>query len=174
MVKHLLLALSLWICGLTAALADVVSAGPTGFLVKIDVDIARDKTRVFQTLLKVDSWWDKGHTYSGDANNLSIKLEPGGCFCEIWPRGAVEHLRVLSFSRDTSLTMGGGLGPLQNLGDGVMRFALSPNDQGSHLTLTYRVWGFDDKGLDKMAMPVNQMLSEQVAHLKAAAESADK
>ncbi len=174
MVKQLLFALSLWICGLTPVLADVVASGPSGFLVKIDLDIARDKARVFQTLLKVDSWWDKSHTYSGDANNLSIKLEPGGCFCEVWPKGAVEHLRVLSFSRDTNLTMGGGLGPLQNLGDGVMRFALAPNDQGSHLTLTYRVWGFDDKGLDKMAVPVNQMLSEQVARLKAAAESADK
>ena len=69
---------------LTAAVtagAEVVDRSAGGFTVKTTVQVAAPSDRTFKALLDVGSWWGSDHTYSGNARNMSIVPQPGGCFC---------------------------------------------------------------------------------------------
>ena len=52
--------------------ADVVDRSPSGFTVKTSVAVAASPQRIYQDLLSVGAWWDKFHTYSGDAKNMTL------------------------------------------------------------------------------------------------------
>ena len=73
------------------ARADVVDKSASGFTVRTTMTVAAEPQRVYQDLLDVGAWWDKAHTYSGDAKNMTIAAQPGGCFCEKYAGGAIEH-----------------------------------------------------------------------------------
>ena len=94
---RLCVCVALLITGLPpAAGAEVIDASPAGFTSKNVVEIAVPADIVYATLLKVETWWDPAHTYSGDAKNLTIDARPGGCFCETWSKGSRIRRRRLS------------------------------------------------------------------------------
>ena len=155
------------------AAADVIDRAAAGFTVKTTVAVAAPPQRVYRDLLNPGSWWDKEHTYSGDAKNLTLAASPGGCFCETYGGGAVEHGRVVNVSPNTLLRMSAALGPLQELATaGTLTWTIEPAKQGSGtmVTMTYAVAGYAPGGLDKLADIVNTVLSRQVQLLKAYAE----
>lgn len=150
------------------AAAEVVGASDTGFTSRHTLTIAAPPARVWETLLRVDRWWDGGHTYSGNAANLSLDARPGGCWCEKSPGRGVEHMRVAFAATNEMLRMTGGLGPLQALPvAGVMTITLKPAGTGTALTIDYAVAG---PGLAGLAAPVDRVLAQQWPRLKAAAE----
>ena len=156
-----------------AAAADVVDRGAGGFTVKTSLTVAAPADRVYAALLQVGSWWDKEHTYSGDAKNLSIVAQPGGCFCEKVPAGgAVEHGRVVNVSPGQLLRLSAAVGPLQELGvAGALTWQIDTIEgKQSRVTMTYAVGGYAPGGLDTLADVVNTVLSQQVRLLKAYAE----
>ena len=162
---------ALAITGLAApgrAAADVIDQSSGGFTLKTTVQVAAPADRVFRALVDVGSWWSKDHTYSGDARNLSIAAQPGGCFCEKLPAGGgVEHGRVVQVRSGSLLRLQTALGPLQELGvSGSMTWQIAASAAGSTLTMTYVVGGYAPGGLDKLAAPVDQVLSQQVGLLK--------
>jgi uncharacterized protein YndB with AHSA1/START domain len=121
---------------------------------------------VFKALGQIDRWWSPKHTYSGSAGSLSLKTEAGGCFCERWPDGSVEHGRVVEVRKDRLVRLQAPLGPLLELGVGaILTFTLEPNGSGTTLLLTYRVTGDATHGLPKLAPVVDQVLGEQVKRL---------
>ena len=67
--------------------AEVVSASPNGLEVRHIVDVPMPPDAAYAAFGKVGSWWSGEHSYSGNAANLSLKLEPGGCWCERLPSG---------------------------------------------------------------------------------------
>ena len=153
--------------------ADVVDRSPSGFTVKTSVAVAASPQRIYQDLLSVGAWWDKDHTYSGDAKNMTLVAQPGGCFCEKWAAGAVEHGRVVSVSPNKMIRISAALGPLQQLGvAGTLTWSIDPATQGngSTLTMTYAAGGYAPGGLDKLADIVDSVLKGQVQRLKAFAE----
>ena len=154
--------------------ADVVDRFATGFTVKTIVSVAAPPDRVYRDVVNVGAWWDKEHTYSGDAKNLSIVAQPGGCFCEKVPGGgAVEHGRVVNISPNKLLRLSAAVGPLQELGvAGSLTWQIEPGAQGtgSTLTMTYAAGGYAPGGLDKLADIVDSVLSQQVQLLKAYTE----
>lgn len=154
------------------ARADVVDRSPAGFTLKTTVQVAAPADRVYRTLVDIGSWWGKDHTFSGDASNLTIAAQPGGCFCEKLPNGGgVEHGRVVNVVPGSLLRLASALGPLQELGvAGSLTWQIAASGQGSTVTLTYAVGGYTPGGLDKLAAPVDQVLSEQVRNLKAYVE----
>jgi len=157
----------------TGAQADVVDRSASGFTVKTTVSVAAAPQRVYQDLLNVGAWWDKAHTYSGDAKNMTLAAQPGGCFCEKYAGGAIEHGRVVYVSPDRLLRLSGALGPLQEMAiTGTMTWAIEPAKQGSGstVTMTYAVGGYAPGGLDKLADIVDMVLAQQVKLLKAYAE----
>ena len=150
--------------------ADVVDSSAAGFTVSKTVMVAATPDALWSTLMTPARWWSKDHTWSGDNANLYIDSH---CFCEKLPgRGSVEHARVIFSDKNKLLRMAGAFGPLQAYAvTGVMTFELSPDGaRGTTLKMTYSVGGYMSGGFDKMAVPVDSVLGQQVAGLKAAAE----
>ena len=149
---------------------DVIDRSASGFTVKTTVAVAAGPQRLYQDLLSPGSWWDKDHTYSGDAKNMTLVAQPGGCFCEKLPGGgAVEHGRVVNVSPNQMIRLSSALGPLQELAvTGTMTWSIEPAKQGSGstLTMTYAAAGYAPGGLDKLAPTVDTVLGTQVNRLK--------
>ena len=96
----------------------VLEATPGGFALKTTVTIAAPGNRVYDALTRPWDGVGPGHTYSGDAANLSIDPRPGGCFCErgMPKQGGVQHAMVVLAIPGKTLRLVGGLGPLQDAG----------------------------------------------------------
>ncbi len=159
-----------------AARAEVLDSQPGGFTTSRKVTIAAAPAKVWAALGQISGWWDPEHTYSGDAHNLAIDLKPGGFFTETLPGGgAVRHMVVVYADPGKTLRLQGGLGPLQALGvSGSLTFSMKADGAGTVLVETYDVGGHAQGGLDKLAGPVDVVLSHQVDRLVAYAEGRAK
>lgn len=162
--------LALLIAG--AARAEVVDVQPNGFEVRHEVVVAAPASAVWAVLVQPSKWWASAHTWSGSAANLSLGAASGGCFCERLPNGgSVLHMTTVYAAPGARLVLSGGLGPLQSSGaSGALTFLLAEKDGRTTVTITYDVGGYFRGGLDKIAVPVDGVLGQQVAGLKAAAE----
>ena len=150
-----------------AAQAEVKSSGPDHLQLLFAERIAATPAVVYASIGQVERWWSGEHSYSGDASNFSMAMQPGGCFCERWAGGAVEHARVVMLMRDQAVRVEGGLGPLQNLAvSAVLTFLVKAEDGGTALTVGYRVNGSSASGLDKLAQPVDGVIGGAVGRLK--------
>jgi uncharacterized protein YndB with AHSA1/START domain len=156
-----------------AARAEVVDSTPGGFEVKQTVTIAAPASAVWTALLKPDQWWNGKHSWSGEAHNLSLDARVGGCWCETLPNGGgVEHMRVVFLAPGKVIRFQGGLGPFQMSGaDGRLAWMLAETDGKTTLTWTYDLGGYMKGGLQPMAAPVDGVLAEQIARLKAYIET---
>lgn len=137
--------------------AEVLEASDDGFHVRHELTLAVETRDVWRAVTAPAEWWDPKHTWSGDAANLSLAAEPGGCFCESWEDGASAHLMVVRVETQRLLRLEGGLGPLQGHPvRGLMDFSLAAGeDGGTRLTLDYRVAGPLD---GNWAEPVDKVL----------------
>jgi uncharacterized protein YndB with AHSA1/START domain len=150
--------------------AEVKSASSDGFVIVYSRRVEAAPGIVYAALPAVDRWWNSGHTWSGEASNLSLKAEAGSCFCEKWKDGEVEHGRVIMVMRDQLLRLQAALGPLQARAlTGVLTFQLKPEEgsggKATLLTLSYVVNGASASALDKTAPPVDGVLGEQFERL---------
>ena len=145
------------------AAAEVVSAGPNGFHVRQSLQIVVPTDRAYSGFGRVDNWWNKEHTYSGDSKNLSMALSPGGCFCERLPNGGgIEHLRVSYVDPGKRIVLTGSLGPLlYEATSGVMDMKFERIAGGTKITMDYKVGGFATGGAEKLAPLVDGVLAEQ-------------
>lgn len=145
--------------------ADVVAKAPDCMVIQIKGEVALDRDAAWARLLDIGSWWSGAHTYSGDAANMKLDAMAGGCWCELWAGGEVEHGRVVMVMPMSVVRLETALGPLQEMGvTGAMTLTLSDGAAGgTALTLDYKVAGSSLSGLDGLADVVDQVLSEQVA-----------
>ena len=148
----------------TAAQASATEATPSGFVVRHTTTVGAPPRRVYDALVQIGSWWSSGHTFSGDARNLSLDARPGGCFCEkLKDGGGLEHMRVIHVAPGEMLRLSGALGPLQASGlAGSLTWALKAAPRGTTVELSYSVGGFFPGGLDKNATAVSAVLDEQL------------
>ena len=163
--------LALGTAGPAGAEATQVSA--SGFLVTARHELKAPPPRVYAALGEIERWWNPAHSYSGQAANLSLARQPGGCFCERWGAHGVEHARVVMALEDRMLRLEGALGPLAGAG-GQRRPRPSPwrpKDGGTTLVVTYRVAGNEGSGLQQLAGPVDGVITEQVRRLVAYVET---
>ncbi len=158
-----------------AAEAEVKSSSPVSFEIENKRTVRVAPAAAYAALGRIGSWWSKSHTYSGKAENLSLSLKAGDCFCERLDNGGtVEHLHVVQAQPGRMLRLQGGLGPLQGEAvSGTLTFMLKPAAGGTEITQSYVVGGFIRGGADKLAGPVDSVLAEQldglVRHLGGAA-----
>ena len=147
------------------AVAEVKAKAPDAIVIQIKGEVALDRDAAWARLLEIGLWWNGGHTYSGDAANMKLDAMAGGCWCELWAGGEVEHGRVVMVMPMSVLRVSTALGPLQDLGvSGALTLTLSDGAAGkTAITLDYKVSGSSASGLDKIAAVVDQVLGEQVA-----------
>jgi uncharacterized protein YndB with AHSA1/START domain len=157
----------------STARAEVVDSAAGGFTVKQTLSVAAPAAKAWAALIDPRSWWDKSHTWSGDAANLSLDAKPNGCFCEKLPGGGgVRHMTVVYAEPRKLLRMSGGLGPLQDLAvSGAMTFKLTEAEGKTTLEMTYKIGGYAPTGLGALATPVDGVLGEQLARWKRKVET---
>jgi uncharacterized protein YndB with AHSA1/START domain len=147
--------------------AEVVETSASGFAISRTVHIAATPDRVYAALIQPARWWNSQHTFSGSAANMTLDARAGGCFCENWNGGSVQHLVVVDAEPGKILRMRGALGPLQGQGvESALTFSLKASAGGTDLTLDNIVGGFMKGGLAKWPPLVDSMLAEQMIRLK--------
>lgn len=152
------------------ASAEVKASAPDGMVIQIKSEAALSRDAAWARLLKIGSWWSNDHTYSGDASKITVDAVSGGCWCEIWEGGEIEHGRVIYVAPNETIRFSSALGPLQELGvSAVVTFALSDGSAPGKtvLTVDMKATGSSLSGLDKMAPLVDRVLAEQVKRFAA-------
>lgn len=159
----LLLALS---AGLPAH-AEIRDAKPDGFTVENSVWVPAKPGVAYAALVNdVGRWWPVDHTWWGDASKLSISDKAGGCFCEINGAQQAWHMTVTFADPGTLLRMTGGLGPLQGMGlNGALEWRFADENDGTRITLWYRVGGYTPDDLSKFAPAVDKVQGLQLGGL---------
>lgn len=149
------------------AAAEVKQASADGFFLSFEGPVAASATKAYADITQIQRWWDSEHTYSGKSANLSLKAEAGGCFCERWKDGSVEHGRVVMALPGKLLRLETSLGPLQERAlKGILSFFVKTEDSTTTLTIEYRVNGATTSGLDQLAPNVDEVLGAQVDRLR--------
>ena len=149
------------------ARAEVSEAANDHFLIEFSARVEAPPAKVYVALGEVARWWSAEHTWSGTAANLSLKAEAGGCFCERWAGGSVEHGRVVMALKNGLLRLDAALGPLQERAvTGVLSFSLQPmDDEATRLDIDYRVNASSGSGLGQIAPAVDNVLAMQIDRL---------
>jgi uncharacterized protein YndB with AHSA1/START domain len=155
--------------------AEVSQSAADGFLIVISNPVGATPAKTYAALIQPQHWWNGEHTWSGEAANLSLKPEAGGCFCEHWAEGSAEHGRVVMALPGKLLRLDAALGPLQEFAlTGALSFWIKTDEDGAtQLNVEYRVNGAGASGLDAFAPKVDEVLSMQVARLVRYIDSGD-
>jgi len=134
------------------AAAELTSIKDSGFVSRHEVVVEASPKEVWLALISPARWWRAEHTWSGEAENLTLMPQAGGCFCETIPevdepgrftlQGSVEHMRVIQAYPEQALRMQGALGPLQSEPvTGILTIVLSKADKGTRIVWEYYVGG---------------------------------
>lgn len=158
------------------AAAEVVKSDPQGFVTRDEVTVSAGTMATWLALISPGKWWNSAHTWSGDAANMSVTPQAGGCFCERIPEikdedkvtleGSVRHMTVVQSFPERVLRMRGGLGPLQGEpADGVLTITLKPVDGGTRILWEYVVGGYMRYEVPMISKAVDGVMSQQLAGL---------
>ena len=179
-MKSAVAALALALAAGTAQ-AEVVSSAPNGFEVRSVRVVKGTPEQAWDAIAHIGAWWDPAHSYSGKAENLSLALETGACFCEAIPAGTkagnggataapgmVIHGRVMMAMPYQAVTLDPALGPILDEGaTGRLRWSLRAVEGGTEITQTYVVGGYIRGGADKIAPIVDMVLGQALQRLQA-------
>jgi uncharacterized protein YndB with AHSA1/START domain len=157
--------------------AEVVSTAPTGFVTRDTTQIAATPMAVWLALTKPADWWTDEHTWSGDAANLTLTPQAGGCFCETIPGGdagnasamdgSARHAMVVQAFPLKVMRLRGGLGPLQGEpAEGVLTITLKEIPGGTRVLWEYNVGGPMRFEIPMISAAVDQVMSQQLAGLR--------
>jgi uncharacterized protein YndB with AHSA1/START domain len=142
--------------------AEVTTATAAGAIVEHRFHIDASPDDAWQVLVHPERYWPKEHTWSGDAANLSLAPEAGGCFCERWDGGSAEHGRVVMARPGRLLRFRGSLGPFQEMAvTGVLTVALAAVATGTEAVVTYRLSGDESHALAAMMKTVDEVIGLQ-------------
>jgi hypothetical protein len=152
----------------STASAEVQETSDAAFKTRSVVLVSARPAQAWRTLVRVGSWWDPAHTWSGSSRNLRLSPRAGECFCEaLAAGGSVEHARVVFAQPGQTLRLNGALGPLQEMPvTGVLTFALAPDGPGTRITMTYHVAGTFSMAAAKLAPAVDQVMTSQLERLR--------
>lgn len=157
--------------------AEVVETRDDGFVVRDAVSVAANPRETWLALTKPGDWWSDEHTWSGDASNMTLTPQAGGCFCERIPGqdgkdgfsldGSVSHAVVVQAYPLKVLRLRGGLGPLQSEpADGVLTITLKEIEGGTRVLWEYNVGGSMRYKPSELAEAVDGVISQQLKRLR--------
>lgn len=170
-----LVALSITLAAAPAS-AEVLNAGEHGLEVQQVVNLVVPQPQAFAAFGQVGRWWNKEHTYSGDASRMSLQLRPGGCWCEtLDDGGGVEHMRVAYIQPGERVVLTGSLGPLlYEATTAVMDVKVERIAGGSRVIMNYKAAGFAKGGAAAMAPLIDGVLADQMKRFRTYAAGAPK
>jgi hypothetical protein len=158
------------------AAAEITGGGKDSFVSRHEVVVKASPKQVWLALISPATWWSPEHTWSGEAANLTLTPQAGGCFCEKIPEvdepgrftleGSVEHMRVIQAYPERALRMQGALGPLQSEPvSGILTIAISEVEQGTRIVWEYNVGGPMRYELPVIARVVDGVMGLQLKSL---------
>ena len=156
---------------ITSARAETSAVSATGFVITHRDEIKATPAEAWKAIVELPRWWNSAHTFSGQAANLSLDAQAGGCWCERWTdasgaRHSAMHGTVALVQSGRVLRLFAALGPLQDLAVGavlniVTSAGTGPDAGKNFLRISYRVSGDASAALDKLAPAVDRVLAEQ-------------
>lgn len=162
------------------AWGEVVQSSAGHFVTRDSATVKAAPKAAWLALIEPGGWWNGEHSWSGDAANLSIVPQGGGCFCERIPEkdaanetglaGSAQHMTVVMAEPMKVLRMRGALGPLQSEPvDGVLTVTLQADKAsgGTKLVWEYVVAGHMRFEVAKISKAVDGVMSEQLKRLAA-------
>lgn len=150
--------------------AEVKQAAPDGVIFEHRFELSATPADAWAVLVHPERYWPNDHTWSGNAANMSLKPEAGGCFCEQWDGGSAEHGRVVMAMPGKLLRFRGSLGPFQEMAvTGIMTVTLTATATGTTAVVTYRISGDASHKLDAFASVVDGVVRQQFAGFAALA-----
>jgi uncharacterized protein YndB with AHSA1/START domain len=115
-VKRLLAASVAGILACASAQADIVESSDSHYVLRHEATSTLAPDALWQRLIVPSTWWHPDHTYSGDANKLSLDVRAGGLWLERWDGGSVVHGSILYVEDGKTMRLYAPFGPLQGLG----------------------------------------------------------
>lgn len=169
-ISYLLCSLIAFTSAPSSVQAKVTATSESHFVVEHEVAVPLDAQSSYRLLGKPSQWWNSGHTWSGDAKNMSMQLKAGACFCEIWQGNSVMHAQVITARPGELLRLQGALGPLQDMAvNAVLTFTLKKEQAGTKVLMSYRVNGNASNNLSAIAPIVDKVMGEQLEGFRKAA-----
>ncbi len=169
-------ALGFGVAAAMPAAAEVTRSTDNSFVSRNEVVVTASPKEVWLALISPADWWQSEHTWSGEAKNLSLMPQAGGCFCETIPevdepgrftlQGSVEHMRVVQAYPEAALRMVGSLGPLQSEPvTGVLTIVISKVSKGTRIVFEYNVGGAMRYDVPVISKAVDGVMAAQIASL---------
>lgn len=162
----------------SALRAEVVETTADRFVTRATASVKASPLATWLALTKPGEWWNPAHSWSGDASNMTLTPQGGGCFCERIPvgdsgnasamEGSARHAEVLQAFPMKVLRMRGGFGPLQGEpATGVLTITLKEVPGGTRLMWEYNVGGPMRYKIAELAPAVDGVMTEQLKRLQA-------
>ncbi|WP_133365645.1 SRPBCC family protein [Qipengyuania sediminis] len=173
-----ILAFATLVCAATSpARAEVVETTADRFVTRAEASVKAPLLATWLALTKPGDWWNSAHSWSGDAKNMTLTPQGGGCFCERIPvgdsgnasamEGSARHAEVLQAFPMRVLRMRGGFGPLQGEpADGILTITLKEVEGGTRLVWEYNVGGAMRYKIAEIAPAVDKVMTEQLTRLQ--------
>ncbi|MBL8657999.1 MAG: SRPBCC family protein [Altererythrobacter sp.] len=164
--------------GVAPTRAEVAETTADRFVTRATASVKTPPLATWLALTRPADWWNGEHSWSGDAKNLTLTPQGGGCFCERIPvgdsgnssamEGSARHAEVLQAFPMRVLRMSGGFGPLQGEPvSGVLTITLKEVPGGTRILWEYNVGGPMRYKITDIAPAVDAMMSEQLKRLQA-------
>lgn len=150
----------------TSAMAEVITAAPSHYTLKHKAPSSMPPSELWDRLTQPASWWHPDHTYSGDAANLTLRLEVGGLWEENWNGSSVLHGTVLHVVPGSKLQINAPFGPLKDIGVTVIwTIDIEAKGTGSMVTFTEVANGSNYSKLDELSGAVDYVKAEAIRRL---------
>jgi hypothetical protein len=157
--------------------AEVVETTADRFVTRATASVRATPLATWLALTRPGEWWNPAHSWSGDAKNMTLTPQGGGCFCERIPvgdsgnssamEGSARHAEVLQAFPMKVLRMRGGFGPLQGEpANGVLTITLKEVPGGTRIMWEYNVGGPMRYKIAEIAPAVDGVMSEQLGRLQ--------
>lgn len=148
------------------AAAEVVSSSASHYVLRHEASTALSADALWDRLVQPATWWHPDHTYSGDAENLSLDLKPGGLWLETWDGGAVAHGEVLLVQDGNVLRLNAPFGPLQGVGaHTIWTITIEATDTGAVVRFDETATAPPTAKLDELAPAVDYVKTEAIRRL---------
>lgn len=158
--------------------AEVVETTADRFVTRANVSVKAPPLATWLALTKPGEWWSSKHSWSGDAKNMTLTPQGGGCFCERIPvddkqgssamEGSARHAEVVQAFPMRVLRMRGGFGPLQGEpATGVLTITMKEIPGGTQIFWEYNVGGPMRYKIAELAPAVDAVMNEQIKRLEA-------